>query len=138
MASWYPTTLACRLQSGDKVKGRTAKTTGRVTSTTYPGNGDLVVRLRNDEGRLLHERMTPSSVYVLQPGSNIRHRGVEFDFDGNHGYPYRAYCNTCGWRSVGYVRWHAAHGMAEHHGCDGADARDELARFAQITRGRSK
>jgi hypothetical protein len=32
----------------------------------------------------------------------------------DHGYPHRAVC-TCGWKSWGYVRTHAAQIMADDH-----------------------
>lgn len=36
-------------------------------------------------------------------------------FENNHGYPYRAECSTCGWKSAGYVTRSAARGMADDH-----------------------
>ena len=39
---------------------------------------------------------------------------VVTDRVADHGYPHRAVC-TCGWKSWGYVRTHAAETMADHH-----------------------
>lgn len=36
-------------------------------------------------------------------------------FENNHGYPYRAECSTCDWKSRGYVTREAARNMADDH-----------------------
>lgn len=40
---------------------------------------------------------------------------IETRTTGQHGYPHRATCLTCGWVSRGYVARHAAQAMADDH-----------------------
>lgn len=42
---------------------------------------------------------------------------IEFTAVVNHGYPYRAVCAGCGWRSKPYAATHAAAIMADDHVC---------------------